>query len=124
MLIAHYKALGIDPATKIGCWSDSLDAQKAVEIAEHFNMRIKIAFGIGTFLCASLLRFKGNTAKKVLSMVMKVTKVKECETAPWKWAVKLSDSIGKTMCPDLERIEEVKRAYHYKSIDEVQEVCQ
>lgn len=124
MLIAHYKALGIDPATKIGCWSDSLDAQKAVEIAEHFNMRIKVAFGIGTFLCASLLRFKGNVTKKVLSMVMKVTRVKECEAAPWKWAVKLSDSLGKTMCPDMERIEEVKRAYHYKSIDEVLEVCQ
>lgn len=124
MLIQKYKRLGIDPATKIGCWSDSLDAEKAVLIAEHFNLRIKVAFGIGTFLCASLLRFSGNTEKKPLSMVMKVTRVKECETAPWRWAVKLSDSLGKTMCPDQERIEEVKKAYDYRSIDEIQEICQ
>ena len=31
MLIAHYKALGIDPTTKTGCWSDSLDVDKAIK---------------------------------------------------------------------------------------------
>lgn len=124
MLIAHYRKLGIDPATKIGCWSDSLDADTAISIAEHFNLRLKIAFGIGTFLCASILAFKGEIKRKPLSMVMKVTRVKECENDPWKWAVKLSDSLGKTMCPDESRIEEVKRAFNYRSIDEVQEVCQ
>lgn len=123
MMIAHYRKLGIDPATKIGCWSDSLDADKAIAIAEHFNMRIKVAFGIGTFLCAGLLRFS-TEAPKPLSMVMKVTRVKECETAPWTWAVKLSDSIGKTMCPDELHVEYVKKVFDYRSIDEVQETCQ
>jgi len=124
MLIAHYKKLGIDPATKTGCWSDSLDADKAIEIAEHFNLRIKIAFGIGTFLCATILKFKGNVQRKPLSMVMKVTRVKGCEFDPWKWAVKLSDSIGKTMCPDLEWVEHVKAVFMYSSIDEIMEECQ
>ena len=124
MLIAHYKKLKIDPATKVGCWSDSLDVDKSIAIAEHFNLRIKIAFGIGTFLSASIVKFKGNVERKPLSMVMKVVKVKAHNDAPWVWAVKLSDSIGKTMCPDQEHVEMVKRTFNYRSIDEVQEVCQ
>jgi nicotinate phosphoribosyltransferase len=55
MLIAHYRKLKILPETKIGCWSDSLNVDKSIAIAEHFNLRIKIAFGIGQFLCASPL---------------------------------------------------------------------
>ena len=124
MLIAHYKKLKIDPATKVGCWSDSLDVDKSIAIAEHFNLRIKIAFGIGTFLSASIVKFKDNAERKPLSMVMKVVKVKAHNDAPWVWAVKLSDSIGKTMCQDQEHVEMVKRTFNYRSIDEVQEVCQ
>jgi nicotinic acid phosphoribosyltransferase len=38
-----------------------------------------------------------------------------------RWDFKIR---SKTMCPDESRIEEVKRAFNYRSIDEVQEVCQ
>jgi nicotinate phosphoribosyltransferase len=109
MLIAHYKKLGIDPRSKVACWSDSLDIDKALAIAKHFNGRIKIAFGIGTYLGATVC----GTKKKPLSMVMKVVEVNG------KPVVKLSDSIGKTMCHDEGYINYVKSVYNYKSIDDM-----
>lgn len=109
MLIAHYKKLGIDPRTKVACWSDSLDIDKALAIARHFNGRIKIAFGIGTFLGATVC----GTKKTPLSMVMKVVEVNG------RPVVKLSDSTGKTMCHDEKYIEYVREQYNYKSIDDM-----
>jgi len=109
MLIAHYLKLGIDPTTKVACWSDSLDIDKALAIARHFNGRIKIAFGIGTYLGATVC----GTKKAPLSMVMKVIE------ANGKPAVKLSDSTGKTMCHDEGHINYVRSQYNYKSIDDM-----
>ena len=109
MLIAHYLKLGIDPTTKVACWSDSLNIDKALAIAKHFNGRIKIAFGIGTYLGATVC----GTKREPLSMVMKVVEVNG------KPAVKLSDSTGKTMCHDENYIEYVKTVHNYKSIDEM-----
>ena len=107
MLIAHYKKLGIDPRTKVACWSDSLDIDKALAIAKHFNGRIRIAFGIGTYLGATVC----GTKKKPLSMVMKVIE------ANGKPVTKLSDSDGKQMCHDENYIQYVKSVFNYKSID-------
>ncbi|MBO7692277.1 MAG: nicotinate phosphoribosyltransferase [Methanobrevibacter sp.] len=109
MLIAHYLKLGIDPTTKVACWSDSLNIDKALAIAKHFNGRIKIAFGIGTYLGATVC----GTKREPLSMVMKVVEVNG------KPAVKLSDSLGKCMCHDESHIEYVKLVHNYKSIDEM-----
>ena len=109
MLIAYYKKIGIDPRTKVGCWSDSLDINKALAIAKHFNGRIKVSFGIGTYLGATVC----GTKKAPLSMVMKVIEMNG------KPVVKLSDSVGKTMCHDENYIEYVKKLYDYKSIDEM-----
>lgn len=105
MLIAHYKKLGIDPMTKTGCWSDSLDVDKAIDIAKYFNDKIKVSFGIGTFLT-------NNVGGKPLSMVMKVVETNG------KPVVKLSDAPGKIMCKDEDYINYVKKVYEYKSIDE------
>lgn len=104
-LIEHYKKLGIDPMTKSGCWSDSLDDKRAIDIAKYFNGRIKISFGIGTFLT-------NNVGGKPLSMVMKVVETND------KPVVKLSDTPGKIMCKDEEYINYVRKVYNYKSIDE------
>lgn len=109
MLIAHYLKLGIDPTTKVACWSDSLNIDKALAIAKHFNGRIKIAFGIGTYLGATVC----GTKREPLSMVMKVVEVNG------KPAVKLSDSLGKCMCHVESHIEYVKLVHDYKSIDEM-----
>lgn len=105
MLIEHYKKLGIDPTTKVGCWSDSLNAQKCVDIAKTFSGRIKVSFGVGTAITNS-------TPLKPLNMVMKLVE------ANGKPCVKLSDSLGKSMCHDESFIEYVKQQYNYKSIDD------
>ena len=121
LLIAHYKHLGIDPTTKVACWSDSLDADKALEIARHFNGRIKIAFGIGTFLCATILGMK----KAPLSMVMKTIRVANDEYSEWVDVAKVSDSPGKGMCHSTERVKIITDTFKIISIDDLSfEECQ
>ncbi len=121
LLIAHYKRLGIDPTTKVACWSDSLDADKALEIARHFNGRIKIAFGIGTFLCATILGMKKNP----LSMVMKTIRVANDEYSEWVDVAKVSDSPGKGMCHSTERVRIITDTFKIISIDDLSfEECQ
>lgn len=110
MLIAHYKALGIDPTTKTGCWSDSLDVDKAIKIAQHFNGRIKISFGIGTYFMANLVTQTAGI--KPLSMVMKVVKVNG------KDVVKLSDCPEKNMCESPTYVEYVKDVFDYIPLDQ------
>ena len=103
MLISRLKELGIDPTSKIGCWSDCLNPELAMTILGRFHDRIKIAFGIGTdFVCDTLI--------KPLSIVMKMT---YSNGTP---VLKLSDSEGKGMCPDPTLIEYAKHVYDYKSI--------
>ena len=118
MFYSALKGMGIDPSTKVGCWSDSLDVDLSIAIAEHFNRRLKVAFGIGTFLCATIIKFKNGAVRKPLSMVMKVVMVKGGFNAKWVYVVKLSDSVGKTMCPDEKYIEHVKDVFEYVSIDD------
>ncbi len=86
-LIRHYKAMGIDPKTKSAVFSDSLDVPKAMQLAQHFDGRIRTSFGIGT----NLTNDRGFVA---LSIVIKLTR---CNGRP---VAKLSDSPGKTMCQD------------------------
>ena len=105
MLIEHYKALGLDPLTKTGCWSDSLSADKCVEIAKRFCGRIKVSFGVGTSITNSV-------GIKPLNMVMKMT---ESNGHP---VCKLSDSPGKGMCHSENYVDYCKTVYAYKSIDE------
>ena len=110
MLIDHYlNKCKIDPKTKVACFSDSLNVDKSIEIAKHFNGRINVSFGIGTFLCATML----GTKKKPLSMVMKVVKVNG------KDVVKLSDTEGKGMCHNEDVIEHTKKVFDYQSIDDM-----
>lgn len=108
MLIDHYKQLGIDPKTKSAVWSDSLNAEKAIKIAEEFHDKINVAFGIGTSLTCNVESEK----IKPLSIVMKVV---ESNGHP---VCKLSDNLSKGMCHDNSYIEYVKQQYNYKSIDD------
>ena len=104
MLIDHYRRLRIDPRTKTACWSDSLDTERALAIAERFRGRLKVTFGIGTHLTNDL-------GVEPLSIVMKLT---EANGHP---VVKLSDSPGKSMCDDASFVEYVKQQYDWRSID-------
>jgi nicotinate phosphoribosyltransferase len=86
-MIAHYTNLGIDPRTKTLMFTDSLDFEKAVELAKHFNGQARTAFGIGTYLT-------NDTLTPPLNVVIKMV---ECDGMP---VAKISDSNGKGMCED------------------------
>lgn len=81
-VIAYYEQLGIDPLDKTIVFSDGLDIQIILELADHFNGRIKLIFGWGTTLTNDL-------GLKANNIVMKATNVDGVST------VKLSDDFGK-----------------------------
>lgn len=94
--IAHYEGLGIDPKTKTLIFSDALTFDRALDIAEHFQGRIDVSFGIGTYLTNDLGDYvtPEGDAYKPLNIVMKMT---QCNGMP---VAKISDEPGKTMCDD------------------------
>jgi nicotinate phosphoribosyltransferase len=100
-MIAHYKKLGIDPMTKTLLFSDSLDFERATKIYKHFVGRIKIAFGIGTFL-------SNDTDVGALNIVMKVVKANGYPTC------KLTDNPEKAMGDNQEYIDFVKRSVDWR----------
>jgi len=84
-IIAHYKSLGIDPMSKVIIFSDGLDDDTAIKIAEYCKGKIRCAFGIGTFFTND---FKGS---KALNMVIKLWSINGI------CVVKLSEINGKVM---------------------------
>ena len=100
-IIAHYKKLGIDPRTKTLLFSDGLDFDKAQAIYDHFRRRIKVSFGIGTYL-------SNDTNVDPLNIVIKLQYVNGHPVA------KLSDVPGKTMCQDDNYITYLKNAVDYR----------
>ncbi len=99
-IIEHYEKLGIDPKTKTMIFSDSLDVTKAMALAEEFQNKIGVSFGIGTNLTND---FPGVSP---LSIVLKMTR---CNGYP---VAKISDSPEKTICDDLEFLGYLKKVFH------------
>jgi len=97
-LIRHYEAMGVNPKTKSAVFSDSLDIPKAMELARHFEGRIRTSFGIGTNLTNDM-------GFEPLSIVIKMTR---CNGRP---VAKLSDSPGKTMCRDDAYLSYLRQAF-------------
>jgi len=85
--ITFYENYGIDPTQKTIVFSDGLDIETIVALADHFAGRINLLFGWGTTLTNDL-GFRQN------NNVMKVTKVNDIDT------VKLSDNVGKHTGPE------------------------
>jgi len=81
-VLQFYEEYGVDPTTKTIVFSDGLDIETIVQLADHFQGRINIVFGWGTTLMNDL-GFRAN------NFVMKATRVNGTET------VKLSDNEGK-----------------------------
>lgn len=100
-IIAHYEKLGIDPKTKTLLFSDSLNFDKAQKIYDHFRGRVKVSFGIGTFL-------SNDTNVDPLNIVIKLQYVNGHPVA------KLSDDWGKSMCQDNGYLEYLKGAVEYR----------
>jgi nicotinate phosphoribosyltransferase len=97
-LIRHYETMGIDPATRAAVFSDSLDVEKALALARHFQGRIRTSFGIGTHLTNDM-------GFAPLSIVVKMVR---CQGRP---VAKLSDSAGKIMCHDALYLEYLRRTF-------------
>lgn len=89
-VVAHYEKLGIDPTTKTIIFSDSLDIDLAIKLHKAFSDRIRVRFGIGTFLT-------NDVGVKALNMVIKIVNVKI--DGCWIPTVKISDSQGKETGP-------------------------
>lgn len=85
--INHYKKLGIDPLSKTIIFSDSLNPELVVKIANECQGQIKCSFGIGT-------NFTNDVGVKPLNMVIKLTEAKP-EGEEWIPTIKLSDVTGK-----------------------------
>lgn len=100
-MIAKYESYGIDPKTKTLLFSDSLDFDRAQRIHDHFKDRVKVSFGIGTFL-------SNDTCVRPLNIVIKLQYVNGHPVA------KLSDTPGKTMCQDEGYVEYLKNAVDYR----------
>jgi len=97
-LIQHYIDMGIDPTTKSAVFSDGLNFELALNLAEKFHGRIKTSFGIGTNLT-------NDVSFEPLQIVMKIVKVNNNPVA------KLSDSSGKGMCEDAEFLRYLKKVF-------------
>ena len=100
-IIAHYESLGIDPKTKTLLFSDGLDFDRAQDIYNYFRGRIKVSFGIGTYL-------SNDTNVNPLNIVVKLQYVNGHPVA------KLSDTPGKAMCQSGEYLEYLKNAVEYR----------
>lgn len=100
-MIAHYEKLGIDPKTKTLLFSDSLNFKTANDIFWHFRDRVKIGFGIGTFLT-------NDTCVEPLNIVMKPIKCNGQDIA------KISDTEGKGMCKNPEYVDYLKRSIDWR----------
>ncbi len=101
MMIEHYKELGIDPMTKMLLFSDSLDFDRATSINKYFKGRVKVAFGIGTYIA-------NDTKVPALNIIMKTTACNGMDVA------KLSDVEGKGMCKSPEYIHYLKRCIEWR----------
>lgn len=89
-VIARYRELRVDPTIKYIIFSDGLDPERAIEIANYCKGRIGASFGIGTNFSNDV----GNGVRP-MNIVMKLWKCKMTEKERWNPCVKLSDIDGK-----------------------------
>ena len=100
-IIAHYEKYGADPRTKQLLFSDSLDFDRAQKLADYFDGRAQVSFGIGTF-CSN------DTCVKPLNIVIKL------QTVNGRAVAKLSDTPGKAMCRDDDFLEYLRRSVLFR----------
>ena len=87
-LTTRYREFGIDSTTKTIVFSNALDFNKALEIQEYCQGKIRCAFGIGTNLT-------NDTGFKPSNIVMKLSQCKMNGKQEWRECIKLSDDVGK-----------------------------
>lgn len=87
--IAHYKGMDIDPLSKTIVFSDGLDVDFALDIANYCKGKIKCSFGIGTHFTNDY------PESKALNMVIKLWSV--THNGLKVHVVKIPDTSGKIM---------------------------
>lgn len=90
-IIAKYKSLGIDPASKQVIFSNGLDINRAIEIHKHVNNRLQDSYGVGTNITCDI------TDCSPMNIVVKLTRCRITESREWHDCVKLSCDKGKTL---------------------------
>lgn len=98
-IIEHYIKHKIDPKTKTLVFSDKLDFETVIQLNKQFHQRTNPVYGIGTYLTNDL-------SYTPLDIVIKMV---ACNDQP---VAKVSDSPGKTMCPDLSYLDYLKKVFH------------
>jgi nicotinate phosphoribosyltransferase len=98
--IKLYEKHNIDPKTKLLMFSDSLDFKTAASIFKEFDGKVKLGFGIGTFLTNDMI-------EAPLNVVMKLVRVNN------KPVAKLSNVPGKHM-GDPQYVEWLKQEVDYR----------
>lgn len=90
-IIDKYNQLGIDPTTRQVIFSNGLNIDRAIEIHNYVNGRVKDSYGIGTHLTCDI------DDVKPMNIVVKLTKCRITESREWHDCVKLSCDKGKTL---------------------------
>lgn len=108
-MIKHYEELGIDPKTRMLLFSDSLNFERADALYKYFKDKIKVAFGIGTYI-------SNDTDVAPLNIVMKTTFCNGMDVA------KISDVEGKGMCKNENYVKYLKRCISWRMDNETKEV--
>ena len=91
LIIAKYKSLGIDPATKQVVLSNGLNIERALELHRYCAGRVQDSYGVGTFLTCDV------TGCKPMNIVIKLTRCRITELREWHDCVKLSCDLTKTL---------------------------
>ena len=104
--IKAYEEHGVDPKTKTFLVSNSYDFDKALEMYNYLNGRMKFAAGIGTYIT-------NDSTVKPLNIVMKLQAVNE------KPVAKISDDKGKTMCESETYVNHLIKAIEWRLENEL-----
>jgi nicotinate phosphoribosyltransferase len=86
-ILAHYRAMRVDPLAKTLVFTDGLVLASAVRLYRHFRGRVRVGFGIGTHLT-------NDVGTALPDMVIKMTRCNGQAVA------KISDDPAKTLCTD------------------------
>ena len=96
-IIAKYKELGIDPATKQVVYSNGLNIDKAIEIHKYCAGRVQDSYGVGTFLTCDV------TGADPMNIVIKLTAGRITENRVWHPCIKLSCNPTKALGDEAKR---------------------
>ncbi|MBP5572426.1 MAG: nicotinate phosphoribosyltransferase [Bacteroidales bacterium] len=90
-IIAKYRELGINPATKQVVFSNGLNIERALQIHKYCAGRVMDSYGVGTFLTCDV------TGCSPMNIVVKLTRGRITEKREWHDCVKLSCDLTKTL---------------------------